>query len=125
MERKKKIQPSDWIEIRHLKVYCQLGITEEERRIPQEIDISLQLATNLKKAGLSDNLKDTIDYAVVILGIKTLLKNKSFSLIETVGEQIASYILETTPADEVIIEAMKKPFPDVQATGVRIHRKRS
>jgi dihydroneopterin aldolase len=124
MDSKIKNSLQDWIIIEGLSLSCQIGITADERKNPQELIFDLKLAFDLRKAGHSDQLDHTIDYAQVIDTIKNILRNQSYSLIETVAADVSERLLQTTPAKELVLKVLKKPFSNVSGTGVILHRRK-
>jgi hypothetical protein len=56
----------DIIFIDDLRASTLIGIYPREKAMPQTIEISLQIGTSTASAGASDDIRDTIDYAVVV-----------------------------------------------------------
>jgi FolB domain-containing protein len=54
--------PGDRIHIRDLTVPAVIGVYPEERNIRQELVLNVEIVTNLKEAGLTDNFELTVDY---------------------------------------------------------------
>ena len=52
----------DRILISDLLVRCIIGVRDEERRDKQDVLINLELSVDLRKAGTSDRLEDSVDY---------------------------------------------------------------
>jgi dihydroneopterin aldolase/D-erythro-7,8-dihydroneopterin triphosphate epimerase len=52
----------DRIYIRDLVVCCTIGIDEQERANKQNVLVQIVLETDLRRAGRTDALEDTIDY---------------------------------------------------------------
>jgi FolB domain-containing protein len=65
----------------------------EERDIRQELILNIEIVTDLKKAGLTDDFEQTIDYDTLAEKISELVENSSFKLIESVAASVADYIL--------------------------------
>ena len=61
---------------------------------PQIFKVTVTLACDLKKAGETDNLDETVNYAEVFELCKEIVEGKPYLLIEAVAERIASRILE-------------------------------
>lgn len=70
------------------------GIYEEERKLGQKIVVDLELNLDLKKAGKSDNLSDTVNYQEVYNLVKVICEEKSFYLLEALSEKIAAELLQ-------------------------------
>lgn len=87
----------DVIRISGLEVVCIVGIYPDERNTPQPLSVDVALYFNTKKAGLSEDLSLTIDYAAVSAQVVFLLEACEFQLLETAAEALATFLL-TTPA---------------------------
>lgn len=117
---------SDAIEIKGLRVKTHVGWPEEERAQPQAVIIDLTLHADLSKAGLSDDLADTVDYDAVIKEITELVASSKSRLLEHLGEEIATSISRYRLVDRVTVEIRKEEFPppgmDLGGVNVRIER---
>lgn len=103
------------------------GVYEEECKLKQKIVVDLELFLNLKKAGKSDNLADTVDYQEVYNLIKIACEEKSFLLIETLAEEIAQKLLQNFNIFSLIIKVKKYPANLsnlIDFVGVEISRRR-
>ena len=56
----------DIIFIDELRLSTLVGIYPREKAMPQTIELSLQIGTPTARAGASDAIGDTIDYAAVV-----------------------------------------------------------
>ena len=83
----------DIIFIDDLRIQTLIGIYPRERAIPQTLEISLQIGTQSGKAGESEDLGDTVDYAAVVERVKAELASRHFLLLETLAEHIAALLL--------------------------------
>lgn len=83
----------DQIIIRDLRFRCIIGVEEEERREKQDVLAQITLNTDLRQAGGSDAIEDTIDYKVLKKRILRMAERSSFHLIEALAERIASLCL--------------------------------
>ncbi|KGR73505.1 dihydroneopterin aldolase [Ureibacillus manganicus] len=84
----------DYIHLRDMQFYGYHGVLVEETKLGQRFRATVSLAVNIQKAGLSDNLDDTISYVGVYDICKEIMEGKPFQLIEAVAESIATRILE-------------------------------
>ena len=115
----------DRITISGLKVETRIGVTPEERARPQTVVVALALEVDLRTAGASDDLRDTIDYDHLTVSVADLIRSSETSLLESLAEKIASHVCASTKADRVTVEAMKESPPvseDVGPIAVRITR---
>jgi len=115
----------DWIILRGMRLECNIGITERERRKKQTITTEIGLKCRLRRAGISDCLKDTVDYAALAAKINLLARKKSFCLLETLAENIAALCLTERGVLEVTVQAAKaRPLSGLAAAVVAIARRR-
>ncbi len=59
------IDPPDRIELRGLRALGTHGVLPEEQERPQPFEVDLDLEVDLRRAGRSDDLADTVDYGAV------------------------------------------------------------
>ena len=102
------MQTMDILRIRDLRVRCRVGVTDLERRKPQELLVTLTLHADLSKACRSDRFTDTVDYRAIKLAILAALETKSFRLIERVAQRVADLALRDPRVARVDV-AVQKP----------------
>lgn len=117
----------DSVIIEGLEVYCNHGVFPEENKLGQKFIVNMELYTDTRKAGLTDQLDKSIDYGEVCHFVNDYMKNHTFQLIEAVAENLARELLhKISGLKEVTIE-IKKPWAPIglpmNAAGVRITRK--
>jgi dihydroneopterin aldolase len=115
----------DHLFVEELEMSCRVGTTPKERAFPQILKVSLSIFMSLEKAGKTDDLQNSLDYADVISKIKKCAGETQFSLVEKVAEVIAAEILNRAPVQAVSVCVSKKVFPDIKAVGAFIHRQKS
>jgi FolB domain-containing protein len=111
---------SDSIFIEGIQLKTHIGVTAKERRIPQKLSISLYLFLSLKKAGQSDELTHTIDYAQVVKQTQLIAQKGSFHLLESLADNIAKLILTKFRVKRIGVKVSKFILPHVAETGVFI-----
>lgn len=115
----------DSIIVRDLRVKAHVGVTEQERAEAQLLVISVELYTDLRKAGKSDALADTVDYGRVTGEIEALVTSSEAALLESLAEKIAGHIAAMPGINGVSVEIAKDAPPLQQEVGcvaVRIER---
>lgn len=115
----------DSIIVRDLRVKAHVGVTEEERSNAQLLVISVELYTDLRQAGMSDDLNDTVDYGRVTAEIEELVTSSETALLESLAEKIAGHIAAMPGINGVSVEIAKDAPPIEQEVGcvaVRIER---
>ena len=113
----------DIIFIDDLRLSTLIGIYPRERSVAQTVEISLQIGTSTVGAGASDDIGDTIDYAVVVERLRSELASRHFKLLEKLAEYIASLLLDDFRAPWVRVSIAKiGVMRDVRRVGVIIER---
>ena len=115
----------DIIYISELKADANLGVYDWEKRLPQTVEMNLEFAVPGPRAGETDNLSDTIDYAEVTARIRKELSERRFELLEALAEFVANLLLRDfgSPWCKVNIAKIGM-IRNVKRVGVTIERKR-
>ena len=116
----------DKIYIRDLALRCIIGLYPEERKNKQDVIINIVLETDLRAAGKSDNLNDTVDYKAIKLAILDFVENSSFQLIESLAEGIAAICLKDRRVQSATV-TIDKPgaLRFCRSVAVEVTRKRN
>ena len=113
----------DIIFIDDLRIPTLVGIYPREKAMPQTVEISLQIGISTARAGSSDNIGDTIDYAAVVERLRAELAAQHFNLLEKLAEYVAALLLEDFGASWVRVSIAKLGMlPGVRRVGVVIER---
>ena len=113
----------DIIFLRELKVETLIGVYEWEKRVPQILQLDLEIALPSSRACQSDDLNDALDYSQVAQHIQTVLSEGHFSLLETLAEHIAQIILKDFNAPWVKVSIAKlQAISNCKIVGVSIER---
>ena len=115
----------DSIVVRDLRVETHIGVTEEERATPQTVLIDLDIGVDLRPAGNSDDLTDTIDYSAVTGEVAALAAAESTQLLEHLAERIAEVLLSHSGVMTVTVDIAKESPPVAENVGriaVRVER---
>ena len=120
---------TDRIELRGLRVDAICGVLPHERTTPQPLEIDLDLAVDLRAAGASDALTDTVDYGAVTTAVDRVATALEPQLLEHLAERIAAEVLALDDRVDAVTVAVRKLEPPVTerlaTSGVRITRARS
>ena len=115
----------DIIFISELKIETLIGIYEWEKKVPQTIQLDLEVGLPGEHAGKSGKIGDTIDYSRVVARVEPLFKEKHFLLLEKAGDAIADIITREFKAPWVKVSIAKlAPLRNVKRLGVTIERGR-
>ncbi len=112
--------------IYHIAFDGHIGITEEERSVPQPISVDIELTCDIKTQ--SDNLYDTLDYDHVCKNILEIGRTETLNLIETLAEKIVQKGLQDLRVTSVLVRVKKCHPPLKEIKGgfvVEIVRDRS
>ncbi|MBQ8639077.1 MAG: 2-amino-4-hydroxy-6-hydroxymethyldihydropteridine diphosphokinase [Lachnospiraceae bacterium] len=116
----------DKIYIDNLEIFAHHGVYEEEQRLGQKFVVSLVLYTDTRKAGLTDDLKQTINYGEIARQVTKLVQAKNHQLLECVAEEIARMLLRVHPLLKQVTVKLSKPWAPVglplETVGVEITR---
>ncbi len=83
----------DIVYIRDLKIDTVIGIFDWERRIRQTVSIDLEMATDIRRAAASDDIRDALDYKAVSKRIIAFVTASEFLLVEKLSEEVAAIVL--------------------------------
>jgi len=113
----------DTIHVRDLGVRCMVGVFPEERREKQDLLITMALETDLRRAGRTDAVEDTIDYKTLTGRVIAMVEAASFCLIERVAQCVADLCLEDARVRRVEV-TVDKPgaLPRARCPAVTIVR---
>ena len=113
---------TDGILIEGLVCRARVGVPEWERRKRQKILIDLELGLDLRKAGRSDCVEETVDYAAVAREVKKLVESRPFVLVEAMAEAAAGLALKKFSIREATVRVRKFSVPGAASVGVEITR---
>ncbi len=97
----------DKIEIEAIDVFCIIGVRDRERIEKQRILISLQIYCDLRQAGQSDRIADTIDYSRLKNKVAEFVEQSDFFLVEKLATEVAKLILQLNTVNEVKVRIEK------------------
>lgn len=105
----------DKILINGMKVFGYHGTRPDEQANGQDFIINVEMDLDLKKAGQSDNIEDTVDSCQIYSMVKYIAKNNVFRLIERLADNIAREILSRNEKIQGVKVCIMKP--DAPLTG--------
>jgi dihydroneopterin aldolase len=103
---------------------CHIGVTEEERRERQKIEVDLELFADLEEAGRSGDLRKTIDYREVSEAVRGLLEDGTFHLVEAAARGVLDLVLSRFPVRRAVVRVRKFVLPEVGHVEVQMERGR-
>jgi len=117
----------DRMRLARMVFYGYHGVFPEENKLGQQFIVDLDLRLDLRRAGLSDEVGDTVHYAEVYELVKGIVQGKPFKLIEALAENIATAVLGTYTSINEATVSVTKPHPpfDVSFDGVTVELRRT
>ncbi len=120
---------SDHVLLEGLRFYAYHGVNPEERAQGQRFTVDVRLATDLREAGRTDDLRRTINYSAAFKRVRAIVEGPPRDLIEAVAEEIAEALLADFPAARSVTVTVRKPEVALKgaildAAGISIHRVR-
>jgi 7,8-dihydroneopterin aldolase/epimerase/oxygenase len=85
------------------------GTLPAERELGQPFVVDVELRLDLRPAGLSDDLTQTVDYGEVHNKVKEIVEGPPVNLTETLAERIAATVLGEHPPVEAVRVKVAKP----------------
>lgn len=82
----------DRVFLRGLRIETVIGIHDWERKIKQPVILDIEMATDVRCAAASDNIKDAIDYSAVSQRLIDFVSTSQFQLVETLAERCAEIL---------------------------------
>jgi FolB domain-containing protein len=116
--------PADRVLIQDLRLSCIVGVRERERAAPQEVVLDLVLYADLRAAGASDRLEDTVDYSALTRRVEQLVERSSFGLLEALAGSVARLCLEDPKVQAVTVRVEKPAALPRGRAAVEIYRER-
>ena len=98
----------DRIIIQDLVLHCIVGNNPDERSTVREVNLCLTLGTDLRPAGRSDNLADTVDYQQLKVEVRALVESSRYFLIERLAHEVARVCLQHAGVTQVSVR-LEKP----------------
>ena len=116
----------DKLIIRDLEVFGYRGVHPREDKRGEKFVISAELLLDLKLAGITDRISNTINSVQLCRELEEQFSNNSHKLMERSAEELATYILLNYGMVRHVSLTLKKPWApvgrNVQFVGVEIER---
>lgn len=120
----------DKIHMRGMTFHGYHGVLPEEKTLGQKFVVDVTMSTCHLKAGASDDIEDTVDYARAFDIVRAEVEGRENArdLIECVGERISRALLDEFPAVADVSVRVEKPHVAVvgvlHSLGVEVYRER-
>ncbi|MEY2196147.1 dihydroneopterin aldolase [Neobacillus sp. BF23-41] len=118
----------DKIYVNRMEFYGYHGVFPEETQLGQRFEVDLSVSLDLKKAGETDELEHSVNYAELYQVCKEIIEGQPYKLVEAVAESIASNVLMRFPLVSEVTVTVIKPNPPIaghyRSVAVEITRRR-
>ena len=100
---------NDFIKVTNMKVFAYHGVLEEEKKNGQDFYLNAKVYVDMRKAGLSDKLEDTINYDTVCIFLSEVFAENQYDTIEAAAEYTVQEIMVNFPTIEAMELEVRKP----------------
>lgn len=117
-----KTNEYDVMRLERMQFYGKHGVFPEENKLGQRFYVTVELQIDLSKAGQTDDLNETVNYAELYQVIKDVVEGPPFKLIEALAETIAFRVLDAYAKIHEVTVRLTKPNPpfDIVFEGVTV-----
>ena len=112
----------DRITLRNIVAHGKHGANPGERDRAQPFHIEVELEIDLTRAGQTDELHDTVDYAAVHKAVVKIVEERSYQLLERVASVILDEILRDPRIIRAALSIAKPDLLDGATPSVRLER---
>lgn len=120
------MQGFDEIRIENLEIFAHHGVFPEEKVNGQNFYVNATLYTDLRPAGVKDDLTLSTHYGEVSLFIREKMTERAYDLIETAAEKTTEAVLLQFPLIWAVDFELRKPNAPIpvpfESVSVKIHR---
>lgn len=97
----------DKVYVTGLNVDAYIGVYDWEHEQTQPLIVDLEMDWDNRKAALSEQLSDALDYDALSQAVVQLIQQRPRALIETVAEEIAQLVLQEFHSPKVRVKVAK------------------
>jgi len=119
----------DHIRLTNMRFFARHGLFQEEATLGQRFEVDLTVSLNLRTAGLSDNMNDSVHYGELYEVVRSVAEQERFNLLEALSERIAGNVLAYDGricSVEVTVRKPSVPIPGIlDCAEVMIRRERN
>lgn len=83
----------DIIFLKDLRIETVIGIFDWERKVRQTVSLDLEMATDIRKAAVTDSIDQTLDYKSVAKRLIGFVEASEYGLVETLAEETARIVV--------------------------------
>ena len=101
----------DKIRLRRMVFAACHGVEPHEKSVPTRIEVDLEVETDLREAGRTDDLSKGVDYSQLYREVAHVVAGPSRNLLETLAEDIAARVLRTEGCSVTTVTVRKLDPP--------------
>jgi dihydroneopterin aldolase len=83
----------DRVYLRDLGIETVIGVYEWERCIKQRVSLDLEMESDIRRAAVSDDLRDALNYKAVAKRVIAFVEQSRFQLVEKLAEEVARLVI--------------------------------
>ncbi len=111
--------------VRDFMVMCNIGIYPREHLAPQRVLLNVDMAVKESLTSVNDDIANVLSYEGIIDGIKELIRERHYNLVENFADRIATLALGDNRVVKVMVRVEKMDiYPDIKSVGIEIERTR-
>lgn len=99
----------DLVFVRDLSLKALTGVDAWHRPEPQPVTISIWLRTSVARAGSTDHLTYSLNYAVITRNVSRMVESSKFKSLEHIAERVAQVVLGDSVGGQWAKIQVKKP----------------
>lgn len=118
----------DRILVDDLRVMCVIGALPHEREAAQPLRVDIAVGVDLRDAGRTDELDDTVHYGLVAEQVAAMAAESKFVLLERFAAEVADIVLAFDRVEQVDVTVTKLRPPiatHIATTAVQMSRVRA
>ncbi|ASI34097.1 MULTISPECIES: dihydroneopterin aldolase [unclassified Exiguobacterium] len=105
----------DRIHVSGMRFYGYHGVFAEETKLGQRFNVDLSIGLDLSRAGETDDLRESVNYAELYEATKHVVEGEAVQLVEALADRIVRHVFLLDPR---ILEATVKVIkPDPPIAG--------
>lgn len=97
----------DTIRIKNLRLRCLIGFNEHELKDKQDVVITMDIYTDLKKGGMTDNPDDILNYRTVNKAVIKHVEDSSYKTLEALATNIARVAIVDCGVEHLTVTVQK------------------
>lgn len=95
------------IRIKNLRLRAVIGLNDWERKVQQDLTINIEMGFDGEKAGVSDDIGDTVDYKALKKRIRSEVEASHYKLLEALGTHILNIVMDDARVQRASVEVDK------------------